>query len=48
MTIEKIKLNTIDLPVNGNVSASLFTEKYRLDSLNLVSAQKSFEFRVPT
>lgn len=40
-----IKLNTIDLPINGNVTASLFAEKYRLDSLNLISAQKSFELK---
>jgi outer membrane protein TolC len=40
-----VKLNVVDLPVNGNVTESLFAEKYRLDSMNLISAQKSFELK---
>lgn len=38
-------LEDIDLPLTTDVEASQFTEKYRLDSLNLVAAQKMFELK---
>lgn len=40
-----IKLNAIDLPIAGNLSASSFSEKYKLDSMNIIAAQKTFELK---
>lgn len=40
-----IKLNSIDLPIKTNIETSAFSEKYRLDSLNIISAQKTFELK---
>lgn len=36
-------LDKIDLQLSEDIGASHFTEKYRLDSLNLVAAQQTFE-----
>ena len=38
-------LNNIDLQLQEDVVKSRFTERYRLDSLNLVAAQKVFELK---
>ena len=38
-------LNNIDLQLQEDVAKSRFTERYRLDSLNLVAAQKMFELK---
>ncbi len=38
-------LNEIDLQLTRNVAESRFTERYRLDSLNLVASQKIFELK---
>jgi len=38
-------LNSIDLQLQEDVVKSRFTERYRLDSLNLVAAQKIFELK---
>lgn len=40
-----VKLNSIDLPIKTNIETSAFSEKYRLDSLNIISAQKTFELK---
>ena len=38
-------LNDIDLSPRENVAISMWTERYKLDSLNLVAAQKVFELK---
>ena len=38
-------LNDIDLQPNEDVAVSRFTERFRLDSLNLMAAQKVFELK---
>ena len=40
-----IKVVEIDLKVNPTITASKFTEKYRLDSLNLIASKKMFELK---
>ncbi len=40
-----IQLQNINLGLSGNVSNSLFLEKYNLDSLNLIAQQKIFELK---
>lgn len=40
-----VKLNSLDLLITGNIETSSFSEKYRLDSLNIISAQKTFELK---
>jgi len=38
-------LNDIDLPLTEDIHESKFVERYRLDSLNLLAAQKVFEMK---
>ena len=40
-----IAINNLDLTISSSVSQSNFTEKFRLDSLNLLAAQKNFELK---
>lgn len=40
-----VKLNNVDLTITGNLSSSSFSEKYSLDSMNLVATQKTFELK---
>lgn len=40
-----VKIKEIDLKVNASPSQSSFIEKFRLDSLNLLAAQKIFELK---
>ena len=40
-----ITINNLDLTISSSVSQSNFTEKFRLDSLNLLAAQKNFELK---
>ncbi|MFN3940482.1 MAG: TolC family protein, partial [Chitinophagales bacterium] len=40
-----VQLADIELSLNNTVTSSLFLEKYRLDSLQLISQQKAFELK---
>jgi outer membrane protein TolC len=40
-----ITINNLDLNISSTVSQSNFTEKFRLDSLNLLASQKNFELK---
>ena len=40
-----IAINNLNLTISSSVSQSNFTEKFRLDSLNLLAAQKNFELK---
>ncbi|HXB39446.1 MAG TPA: TolC family protein [Bacteroidia bacterium] len=40
-----VAIKDINLAVNPNITFSKFTEKFRLDSLNLVASQKIFELK---
>lgn len=40
-----IAINNLDLTISSSVSQSNFTEKFRLDSLNLLASQKNFELK---
>jgi outer membrane protein TolC len=40
-----ITINNIDLTISSSTSQSNFTEKFRLDSLNLLASQKNFELK---
>lgn len=40
-----VTVNNLDLNISSSVSQSNFTEKFRLDSLNLLAAQKNFELK---
>ena len=40
-----ITINNLDLTISSSVSQSNFTEKFRLDSLNLLASQKNFELK---
>jgi hypothetical protein len=40
-----IIINNLDLNISSSVAQSNFTEKFRLDSLNLLASQKNFELK---
>ncbi len=40
-----VTIKNLDLNISSSVSQSNFTEKFRLDSLNLLAAQKNFELK---
>jgi outer membrane protein TolC len=40
-----IIINNLDLTISSSVAQSNFTEKFRLDSLNLLASQKNFELK---
>jgi len=42
---QTVKLNSLDLKLSPNSEKSFFNEKYRLDSLNLITAKNVFELK---